>query len=111
MLRGQLTSNDEKDRRERNVLELYSYLSNNHGGFRPWKERRIEIPEAPEWIVYKGMGVQACQNCSVITLRMEHRRKRWSTDGADHMAKILYRRADKDLIGTIERYTDVSSQR
>ena len=72
----------------------------------PWKERGIEIPEAPEGIVYKGMGVQEGQNCSVITLRMKHRRMRWSADGADHMAKVLYRKADKDLIGTIERYTD-----
>lgn len=101
-----VASDDEKDRREKNALELYGYLSNNRGGLMPWKERGIEIPEAPEGIIYKGMGVQEGQNCSVITLRMKHRRMRWSTDGADHMAKVLYRKADKDLIGTIERYTD-----
>lgn len=98
--------NDEKDRREKNALELYSYLSNNREGLLPWQERGNQIPEAPEGIVYKGMGVQESQNCSVITLRMKHRRMRWSITGAAHMAKVLYRKADRDLIGTIERYTD-----
>ena len=52
------------------------------------------------------MGVQESQNCTVITLRMKHRRMRWSKAGANNFAKALYRRENKDLINTIERYTD-----
>ncbi len=80
------------DRRRKKALELYRYLSNNREGLVLWQKRGIEIPAAPEGIVYKGMGVQESQNCTVITLRMKHRRMRWSVDGANNMAKILYRR-------------------
>ena len=37
---------------------------------------------------------------------MKHRRMRWSPKGANNLAKALYRRENKDLIRTIERYTD-----
>lgn len=52
------------------------------------------------------MGVQENQNCTVITLRMKHRRMRWSVKGANNMAKALYRKENRELIDTIERYTD-----
>jgi len=31
---------------------------------------------------------------------------RWSPAGANHMAKVLYTKENKDLYKTIERYTD-----
>ena len=98
---------DEKtDKRRKKALELYKYLSNNREGLIPWQKRGIEIPAAPAGIVYKGMGVQESQNCTVITLRMKHRRMRWSVNGANNMAKILYRKENRELTETIERYTD-----
>ena len=57
-------------------------------------------------MVYKGLGVQENQNCTVITLRMKHRRMRWSKSGANNLAKALYRRENRELIETIDRYTD-----
>ncbi len=56
--------------------------------------------------MYKHMGVQENQNCTVITMRMKHRRMRWSPAGANNLAKVLYRRENKELIQTIDRYTD-----
>jgi hypothetical protein len=98
---------DEKtDNRRKKALELYRYLHNNREGLIPWQKRGIEIPAPPEGIVYKGMGVQESQNCTVITLRMKHRRMRWSVNGANNMAKILYRKENRELAETIERYTD-----
>ena len=98
---------DEKtDKRRRKALELYRYLSNNREGLIPWQKRGTEIPAAPEGSVYKGMGVQESQNCTVITLRMKHRRMRWSASGANNMAKILYRKENRELSETIERYAD-----
>ena len=98
---------DEKtDNRRKKALELYRYLHNNREGLIPWQKRGIEIPAPPEGIVYKGMGVQESQNCTVITLRMKHRRMRWSVNGANNMAKILYQKANRELAETIGRYAD-----
>ena len=52
------------------------------------------------------MGVQENQNCTVITLRMKDRRMRWSEKGANNLAKALYRKENRELAETIDRYTD-----
>lgn len=36
---------------------------------------------------------------------MKHRRMRWSKSGANNLAKALYRRKNRELIETIDRYT------
>ena len=97
---------DEKDKTGRKARELYNYLNNNRDGLLPYDKRGIAIPEPREGIVYKGMGIQETQNCTVITLRMKHRRMRWSVKGADNLAKALYRKENKELAETIDRYTD-----
>ncbi|WP_251392887.1 hypothetical protein [Mediterraneibacter agrestimuris] len=56
--------------------------------------------------MYKGMGIQENQNCTTITMRMKHRRMRWSFRGANNLAKALYHKENKELIETIDRYTD-----
>lgn len=99
-------SNDRTDKRGSNAKKLYEYLSNNKEGLLPYQERGIKIPEAKPGIVYKNMGVQENQNCTTITLRMKHRRMRWSENGANNMAKALYRKENRELADTIERYTD-----
>ena len=99
-------SRDAADKRSGNAKKLYEYLSNNKAGLLPYQERGIKIPEAKPGIVYKDMGVQENQNCTAITLRMKHRRMRWSINGANNMAKALYRKENRELIDTIERYTD-----
>ena len=99
-------SPDEKDKRSKKALELYKYLNNNREGLLPYDKRGIRIAEPPEGIIYKGMGVQESQNCTVITLRMKNRRMRWSVNGANNLAKALYRKENKELIETIDRYRD-----
>ena len=99
-------SPDEKDKRSKNARELYQYLNNNKEGLLPYDKHGIAIPEPAEGIIYKGMGVQESQNCTVITLRMKNRRMRWSVNGANNLAKSLYRKENKELIETIDRYTD-----
>src|SRR5699024_3174589 len=101
-----IESDDPKEKGSRNARELYKYLGNNREGLIPYRERGIELPEAPEGIVYKNMGVQENQNCTAITMRMKHRRMRWFVHGANNMAKALYRKENRELIDTIERYTD-----
>ena len=99
-------SPDEKDSRSKKARELYKYLSNNREGLLPYNKQGKQIPEAKDGIIYKSMGVQESQNCTVITLRMKNRRMRWSVSGANNLAKALYRKENKELIETIERYTD-----
>lgn len=99
-------SPDEKDKKSKKARELYQYLSNNKEGLLPYQKRGIIIPEPPEGIIYKGMGTQENQNCTVITLRMKHRRMRWSVRGADNLAKALYRKENRELVETLDRYTD-----
>lgn len=99
-------SNDSNDNRRKKALELYAYLNNNKEGLLPYQKRGVRIPEAKEGIIYKAMGVQENQNCTVVTLRMKHRRMRWSTAGANNLAKSLYRKENGELSETIERFSD-----
>ena len=99
-------SPDEKDKESKHARELLQYLRNNKHGLLPYDKQGIKIPEPSEGILYKQMGVQESQNCTVITMRMKHRRMRWSKAGANNLAKALYRKENKELINTIERYTD-----
>jgi len=76
--------------RGREKLEkLYEYFSNNQDILLSWQERGIELPPAPEGLIYRNMGVMESNNCSLITQRMKHRRGSWTEQGANHMAKIL----------------------
>lgn len=99
-------SPDEKDKSSKKAMELYQYLNNNKDGLLPYNKRGITIPEPSEGILYKGMGIQESQNCTVITLRMKHRRMRWSVNGANNLAKALYRKENKELVETIDQYTN-----
>lgn len=101
-----VASPDETDKSTKKAMELYQYLNNNKEGLLAYNKRGITIPEPKEGILYKGMGIQESQNCTVITMRMKHRRMRWSVKGANNLAKALYRKENKDLINTIDRYTD-----
>src|SRR5699024_4251525 len=69
-----IESDDPKDTGSKNARGLYKYLWNNREGLIPYRERGMELPDAPEGILYKNMGVQENQNCTVITMRMKHRR-------------------------------------
>lgn len=97
-------TDDEKDKRAKKAWELYQYLNNNKEGLMPYQKRGISLPEAPEGMRYGNMGVQENQNCTVITMRMKGNRKRWSEKGANNMAKVLYRKENKELSETINRY-------
>ena len=101
-----MESPDETDKTSKKALELYQYLLNKREGLLPYHKRGIDIPEPREGIVYKGMGIQETQNCTVITLRMKHRRMRWSVKGANNLAKALYCKENHELVKTIDRYTD-----
>ena len=99
-------TDDERDTRSKKARELYQYLCNNREGLMPYRKRNIKLPELPEGMRYGNMGVQENQNCTVITMRMKGNRKRWSVKGANNMAKLLYRKENKELAETVNRYAE-----
>lgn len=91
----------------KNAKDLYRYLSNNIDGLPRWQEQLKKMGidlKAPEGQIYKNMGVQENQNCSLITNRMKGRKMRWSVGGADNLAKIIYTRENGDLDRIIDNY-------
>lgn len=94
----------------KDVRDLYRYLTNNIDGLPRWQEQLMALGivlQAPEGQTYKNMGVQENQNCSLITNRMNGRKMRWSVEGADNLAKIIYTRENEDLEKIIEKYDGV----
>lgn len=106
MYADSVDTDDEKDTRSKKARELYQYLNNNKEGLMPYQKRGIRFPELPDGMKYGNMGVQENQNCTVITMRMKGNRKRWSVNGANNMAKLLYRKENKELAETVNRYTE-----
>ncbi len=90
------------DKKVEMAAALYNYLNNNYDGLLPWQLQAGQVPEAPDGITYKNMGVQENQNCSLISIRMARRKTRWSVPGANNMAKLIYMRENGDLDRIIE---------
>jgi len=101
-----VATNDKSNKAEEKARKLLDYLKKNEAGIVRYNKRGIQLPKEPEGIVYKGLGTLENHNCTVITLRMKHRRASWSIKGANNMAKILVRKENKTLYKTIERYMD-----
>ncbi len=97
---------EEETEEELAALELKAFLENNKYRLPSYKARGIDIPDPPEGIEYKNMGVQENQNCTVITLRMKGKRRRWAQKSAANMVRLLYYRENKELHDAVERYTD-----
>ena len=102
-----ICANGEQETEEEKAKELKEYLENHKGKLKRYKSVIRDLPEAPEGIVYKNMGVQENQNCTLITLRMKGKRKRWAARSANRMVKLLYYRENADLKEAVERYTDI----
>lgn len=96
-------SDEDNGKESKKAKKLYDYLYNNKASLIPYNERNIKIPEPRQGVIYKGMGVQENQNCTLITMRMKHRRMRWGR-GANNLAKVMYRKENKELLETIDRY-------
>lgn len=88
-----------QDKKETEGMEtLIRYLTNNRFSILRYNERDdVIVPEPEEGVVYKNMGVQESQNCSIITMRMKHRRMRWSEAGANNLIKLLCYRINNKI--------------
>ena len=77
------------DKRSEKARELHKCLNNNKEGLLPYQKQEKQIPAPKKELSIKTWGVQESQNCAVITLRMKHRRMRWSVKGANNLAKSV----------------------
>lgn len=85
-----VASDDPEDDRSRKADDLYNYLSHNSEGLKPWKlQLGGKLPDPPDGIIYKNGGCQESQNCTLITMRMKHRRMRWSERGANALLMLM----------------------
>ena len=98
-------SNEDKGKAMKDAKKLYKYLNENKAGLLPYQSRGVAIPDPQKGMIHKDMGVQENQNCTLITMRMKHRRMRWGR-GANNLAKVMYRKENRELISTIDRYTN-----
>lgn len=96
MYADSIDNGNKKDKRADDVRELHAYLNNNRSGLLKYKEV-IELPVGEPGTEYRNMGVQEGQNCTLITMRMKHRRMRWSVAGANNLAKVICSRSNGDL--------------
>lgn len=102
-----VATEDGEDKREKKARELYGYLAGNKEYLLSYQDREeVEIPDAPKGIIYKNLGTQESQNCSVVTLRMKNNKTSWSISGGGHMAKILVRFANGSIWDDILHYKD-----
>ena len=85
-----VASDNPEDDRSRKAEDLYNYLYNNIAGLKPWQvQLGGKFPEPPDGIIYKNGGCQESQNCTLITMRMKHRRMRWSERGANALLMLM----------------------
>lgn len=96
MYADSVDNNNKKDKRAKDARDLYKYIYNNKDGLMLYKDK-INLPEPKPGMVYRNMGIQENQNCTYITMRMKHRRMRWSVQGANNLVKVICSNANGDL--------------
>ncbi|MDR0491434.1 MAG: hypothetical protein LBH28_09365 [Oscillospiraceae bacterium] len=93
-------SADNEDVRE-DYLKLYEYFKNNKEGLIPYHHRGLEIPKAPEGKEYRRMGAMESNIFTIIGNRMKGRRKCWSIEGGNNLARLLCLKFTGKLRGTL----------
>jgi hypothetical protein len=82
-----LSAYDEKA--HENYMKLHSYFQNNKDGLVPYNQRGLDIPEPPEGKIYRRMGAAESNIFTIIGNRMKSRRRCWSIEGGNNMARLL----------------------
>ncbi|MCM1083347.1 MAG: ISLre2 family transposase [Clostridium sp.] len=98
---------EANSKKAESVRELHAYLSNNRDGLQRYNQV-LDVPGAKLGMIYRNMGVQENQNCTLVTMRMKHRRMRWSESGANNLAKVICSKVNGDLDKYIQKSFDAS---
>jgi len=103
-----LANSVEDENRETTLRELHTYFSNNVEGLISYKQRGLDLPAAPEGKEYRSMGAMESNVFSIIGNRMKGRRRCWSVDGGNNLARLLCLKATKKLAETLQNLTSVA---
>lgn len=99
-------ANSAQDEEHENILrELYTYFSNNKDGLTSYKGRGLDLPKPPEGKEYRSMGAMESNVFSIIGNRMKGRRRCWSLDGGNNLARLLCLKATHKLYEVINAMT------
>lgn len=73
---------------EKTVKKLKTLQKYLKDGLPRYQELAEEIPEAPEGVEYRDMGIMESQIFTVLKVKLCSGRKSWSKDGSTYMSKV-----------------------
>lgn len=108
-----LADSAEDEKQAESLRELHTYFTNNKEGLTPYW-RRVKLPDPPDGKEYRNLGAMESNVFSIIGNRMKGRRKCWSINGGNNLARLLCLKSTGKLrkaISTLssqmpEKYTD-----
>jgi hypothetical protein len=95
----------EDEEREKLLRELHTYFTNNKDGLISYKRRGIDLPPPPNGKEYRSMGGMESNVFSIVGNRMKGRRRCWSVDGGNNLARLLCLKATGKLRDTLAAMT------
>jgi hypothetical protein len=91
----------ENKKQEEALRGLYKYFTKNKDGLISYNCRGIPLPEPPEGKEYRRLGAIESNVFSVIGNRMKGRRKCWSIEGGNNLARLLCLKGSGKLRGMV----------
>ena len=92
---------EEDEKKKGQIGKLFGYFSENAAYMVPIKERGLTLPKPEDDILYGNMGTMEGTVCSVIALRMKHRRASFTKAGANNLSRLLSAKRSGTLNETI----------
>ena len=97
-------SNSTEDEKEQeNFLKLHGYFQSNKDYLIPCHRRGLDLPEPPEGKVYRRMGAMESNIFTIIGNRMKGRRRCWSINGGNNLARLLCLKTTGILSETLQK--------
>ena len=102
-----LATDEEDEKKRKKLRELHTYFKENSHGLIPYQERGLDIPTAPDGLVYRTLGTMEHHICDMIAQRMKNCKGSWSIKGGGNLAKLLVAKTCRRLHQLIENYSKI----
>jgi hypothetical protein len=89
------------EKEKENLKVLHDYFFNNKEGLITYDRRGLNLPDPPEEKEYRRLGAMESNIFTIIGNRMKGRRKCWSVNGGNNLARLLCLKATGKLHGVI----------
>ena len=100
-----------EEKQEEALRDLFTYFTNNKDGLIGYNRRGLALPEPPEGKMYRRLGAIESNIFSIIGNRMKGRRKCWSVEGGNNLARLLCLKATGKLRGALQSLASVMPER